>query len=99
MSTSLQIDLLMAALSALLPLVPEQYRARAAEIVDAAKAAIAIGDHLGQLAQKLAALRAEMEAMADRAITSEDMDKALNRVREASAAFRAAIETAAVKPI
>ena len=95
MSTSLQIDLLIAALSALLPLVPEQYRARAGDILEAAKAAVSIGDHLGELAQKLARLRTEMEAMADRAVTAEDMDQALNRVREASAAFRAASETVA----
>jgi hypothetical protein len=100
MLTKLHIDLLLAALSALLPLVPDKHRARAGDVLhvvsDVTNAAASIGDHAADLAAKLAALRAEVDAMG--AVSASDMDQALTRVREASAAFRAALETAAASP-
>jgi len=96
----LQLQMLLAALSAFLPLVPDKLRARAAEILDVAANALAAGAvvaaNVDDLAAKLAAVRAEVEAMAaaGRAVTVEELDEALIRVRAASAAFRAALETA-----
>lgn len=96
----LQLQLLLAALSAFLPLAPPEHRTRAAEIIDIAAKALAaggsIGANLDDLAAKLSAVRAEVEAMATagRAVTSEEFDAAMVRVRSASAAFRAALETA-----
>jgi len=96
----LQLQLLLAALSAFLPLVPPEHLTRAAEIIDVAAKALAaggsIGANLDDLAAKLSAVRAEVEAMAvaGRAVTSEELDAAMVRVRSASAAFRVALETA-----
>jgi hypothetical protein len=96
----LQVQMLLAALSALMPLVPEQGRARAAEILDVAAKALAAGGaiavNVDDLARKLAAVRAEVEAMAaaGRAATPEELDAAMARVRTASAVFRAALEQA-----
>ncbi len=96
----LQLQLLLAALSAFLPLAPAEHRTRAPEIIDIAAKALAaggsIGANLDDLAAKLCAVRAEVEAMAvaGRAVTSEEIDAAMMRVRSASAAFRAALETA-----
>lgn len=96
----LQLQLLLAALSAFLPLVPEEYRVRAAEIIDVAAKALAAGgsiaSNVDDLAVKLAAIRAEVEAMAagGRTVSVEQLDAGMVRVRAASAAFRAALETA-----
>ncbi len=96
----LQLQLLLAALSAFLPLVPAEHRVRAAEILDVAAKALSAGgsvaSNLDDLALKLAAVRAEVEAMAatGRAVTADELDQAMARVRTASAAFRAALETA-----
>ena len=96
----LQLQLLLAALSAFLPLVPAEHRVRAAEILDVAAKALGAGNviasNVDDLAIKLAAIRAEVETMAaaGRVDTSEDMDAAMDRVRTASAAFRAALEAA-----
>jgi hypothetical protein len=96
----LQLQLLLAALSAFLPLVPEEYRVRAAEILDVAVKALAAGgsiaSNVDDLAVKLAAVRAEVEAMvaSGRAVSVEQLDAAMARVRAASAAFRAALEIA-----
>jgi hypothetical protein len=64
----LQLQLLLAALSALLPLLPASLRARAGEILDVAGKALSLGGALSagaeELAKKLAAIRAEIEAMA-----------------------------------
>ncbi|HYD89236.1 MAG TPA: hypothetical protein VEA80_17285 [Vitreimonas sp.] len=93
----LQVQLLLAALSALLPLVPEEHRSRAAELLDLAARALAFGGvvttNLDDLALKLAAVRADVEAMAaaGRAVSAEEMDAALARVRAASAGFREAL--------
>jgi hypothetical protein len=102
MLTVLQIDLLLSAFAALLPLVPDKHRARAAEIIQAAsdvtRAATAISGGIDALAQKLSALRDDVAAMGERAVTASELDQAVQRVREASAAFRAAYETAAAQP-
>jgi hypothetical protein len=96
----LQVQLLLAALSAFLPLVRSESRARAGEILEmAAKvlaAGAAVGGNLDDLAKKLAAVRAEVEAMAaaGRAVTPDELDAAMARVRAASAAFRAALAAA-----
>ncbi len=96
----LQLQLLLAALSAFLPLVPDEYRARAAEILDVAAKALTIGGsvatNLDDLAAKLAAIRADVEAMAasGAVVTAEQLDTAMTRVRSASATFRAALRTA-----
>jgi hypothetical protein len=96
----LQAQLLLAALSAFLPLVPEARRARAAEILEVAGRALAAGAgvaaNVDDLAAKLAAVRAEVEAMAaaGRVVTGEELDAAMARVRAASSAFRAALAEA-----
>jgi hypothetical protein len=96
----LQIQKLLAALSALLPLVPSEARARAAEILDIAAQALAAGGavaaNVDDLTVKLVAVRAEVEAMAaaGREVTAAELDAAVARVRGASAAFRAALATA-----
>lgn len=96
----LQLQLLLAALSAFLPLVPEEHRLRAAEILDVAVKVLAAGGSIAgnvdDLALKLAAIRAEVEAMAasGRAVSAEQLDDAMVRVRAASATFRAALQTA-----
>jgi len=96
----LQLQMLLAAFSAFLPLIPIEQRARAAEILDIAAKALAAGgsiaSNLDDLAAKLAAIRAEVEAMATagRQVTAAELDAAMMRVRAASAAFRAALETA-----
>lgn len=95
-----QLQLLLAALSAFLPLVPADSRAKAADILDVAAKALAVGDavaaNIDELAQKLAAVRAEIEALATahEHPTPEALGAALSRVLAASAAFRAALETA-----
>lgn len=96
----LQLQLLLAALSAFLPLVPEEYRVRAGEILDVVAKVLSIGgsiaSNVDDLAVKLAAIRAEVEAMAatGRAVSEEQLDAAMVRVRAASAAFREALQTA-----
>lgn len=96
----LQLQLLLAALSAFLPLLPAEHRARAGEILDVAARALSAGTviapNLDDLAQKLAAIRAEVEAMAaaGETISVKQLDAAMARVRAASAAFRDALQTA-----
>jgi len=96
----LQLQMLLAALSALLPLVPEESRERAAEIIDTVAKVLTAGNSVGanldDLAAKLAAIRAEVEAMAavGRHVSGEELEASMARVRTASAAFRAALETA-----
>lgn len=96
----LQLQMLLAALPAFLPLIPEEHRLRAAEILDVAAKALAAGGsvavNLDDLAVKLASIRAEVEAMAaaGRSVSAEELDAAMARVRAASAAFRSALETA-----
>ncbi|MEQ1819785.1 MAG: hypothetical protein ABL871_14370 [Terricaulis sp.] len=96
----LQLQLLLAALSAFLPLVPEEHRARAGEILDVVAKVLSAGGSIASnaddLAVKLAATRAEVEAMAaaDRTVSIEQLDAAMDRVRAASASFRSALEIA-----
>lgn len=93
----LQLQLLLAALSAFLPLVPDEHRIRAAEIIDMAAKALAAGSiiagNVDDLAVKLAAVRAEVESMAaaGRVVSEAELDAAMARVRAASATFRAAL--------
>lgn len=100
----LQMQFLLAALSALLPLLPAEARGRAGEILSAAGGVLSLGAGVsgqwGDLANKLAGIRADIEAMAraGRAVTPEELDAALARVRIASVAFRAALETAESAP-
>lgn len=97
----LQVQMLLAALSAFLPLVPEAQRTRVSAILELAGKAFAVGGavapNLDDLARKLAAIRADVEAMVARGggVSAEEMDSALMRVRSASAAFRAAMEAGA----
>lgn len=92
----LQLQLLLAALSAFLPLLPQAHRVRAGDILDLVAKALSAGSvaaaNLDDLAAKLAAVRAEVEAMAaaGREATAEELDAALARARAASNAFRAA---------
>lgn len=96
----LQVQMLLAALSTFLPLVPEAQRTRVSAILDLAGKALAVGGavapNIDDLARKLAAIRADVEAMVARGgdVTSDEMAAALARVRTASAAFRAAVADA-----
>jgi hypothetical protein len=96
----LQLQMLLAALSAFLPLAPAEHRTRAAEILDVAAKALAAGGsvatNLDDLAAKLAAICAEVEAIAisGEMVSAAQLDAAMDRVRSASAAFRAALEIA-----
>lgn len=100
----LQLQLLLAALSALLPLLPDTLRTRAGEILDVAGKALSLGGALSasgeELAQKLTAIRAEVEAMAAarHTVTAEELDSAMARVTAASTAFREALQTAEAGP-
>ena len=92
----LQLQLLLAALGALLPLIPEASRARVAGLFDLAGQALRLGDSAAaqadDLAAKLAAIRADVERMASSgvAVTPDRIDEAFARVTAASRAFRAA---------
>ena len=94
----LQLQLLLAALGALLPRVPEASRAKLAALVDLAAQALLLGERAGgaatELAMKLQRIRADVEAMAaeGRALTPDRIDEAWARVEAASRAFRAAVE-------
>lgn len=96
----LQVQMLLAALSAFLPLVPEAQRARAAQYLDIVAQALAAGGsvaaNLDDLAAELASVRVEVEAMvsAGRTVTGEELESAMTRVRAASAAFREALKIA-----
>lgn len=96
----LQLQMLLAALSAFLPLLPDDSRARAGEVLSIVGRALNVGNslaaNLDDLASKLAAIRAEVEAMASagRSASTEDLDAAMARIRAASVAFRDALETA-----
>lgn len=91
-----QLQLLLTALGALLPFVPEASRARVAVLFDLAGKALLIGDHAAEhvqdLAEKLARIRVDVEAMASegRPLTADQIDEAWARVDAASRAFREA---------
>ncbi len=96
----LQLQMLLAALSAFVPLVPNHSRARVGEILEtvakALTASASVATNLDDLAVKLASIRGEVEAMAaaGREVSAGELDAAMARVRAASANFRAALETA-----
>jgi len=96
----LQLQLLLAALSAFLPLLPAEHRSRAGEILDVAAKVLGAGavvaPNLDDLAQKLSAIRAEIEAMvaAGQTVSADQLDVTMTRVRAASAAFRDALQIA-----
>ncbi|MDX2233504.1 MAG: hypothetical protein NW200_03315 [Hyphomonadaceae bacterium] len=93
----LQLQLLLAALGALLPLIPQAGRARIASVFDLVGAALKLGersaDDIDDLAAKLAAIRADVERMATAGdpVTADRLDEAFARVTAASRAFRAAL--------
>ena len=93
-----QLQLLLAALGALLPLVPEKSRVRIGELFDLAGQVLRVGDAAARqaddLAVKLAAIRADVERMAldGKTLTPNRIDEAFERVRVASTAFRKAAE-------
>ncbi len=96
----LQLQLLLAALSALLPLIPSDFRTKAASFLDLAGRALSVSASaaadVSDLADKLATVRAEIEtiAAAGRAVTADEFDAVMTRIITASAAFRAALATA-----
>ena len=99
-SLILQLQLLLGALSALLPLVPVATRASIGPILEIAAKVLSIGEaasaDVADLSKKLAAIRAEVEAMAASGhdATAAELDAAAERVRIASDAFHAALATA-----
>jgi hypothetical protein len=96
----IQLQLLLGALSALLPLLPEGFRIRAGAILAIAAEALSLGGSMAadaeEVARKLAAVRSEVEAMAasHHTVTADELDAALARVDAASAAFRNALAAA-----
>lgn len=96
----LQVQLLLAALSALAPLVPAEHRGRVAEILKIAADALAFTGALSAgadtIAHKLAAVRADVEAMAaaGRGVSDAALVSAVARMRAASADLRAALAEA-----
>ena len=96
----LQLQMLLAALSAFLPLVAER-ETRSSRRDSRRRRQSARRWRFGRyelddLALKLSDIRAEVEAMvaAGRAATPEELDASMARVRSASAAFRSALRTA-----
>lgn len=96
----IQAQMLLSALSAVLSLIEGGERGRAGQLLEAAaealSAAVAAARNIDDLAEKISAIRAEVEAMASagRAASADELDAALTRVRRASAAFRAAAGSA-----
>jgi hypothetical protein len=92
----IQVQLLLAALSAVLPLAPEGNRAQLAHVLESVAAALKLGEsalHSAEsLAAKLSALRREVERMAAVSphASAEDLESVFERVRNASTEFRAA---------
>jgi len=95
-----QLQVLLAGLSLLAPLLPEEGRARAAQILAGANAVLAaagaVGANAEEFALKLGVLRAEVEALAasGRAVSSDEFAAALARVRAGADALRAALQDA-----
>lgn len=94
----LQLQLLLAALAALLPLVPAAHRARIGALLDLVAQVLRAGDRAGavadDLAARLARVRADVEALAASGATAsaDRIEEAFARVASASRAFRAAME-------
>jgi hypothetical protein len=93
----LQAQMLLTVLTAALPLAPAARRSALADVLETIGAALRFADLTADaahdLADKIGALRAEVEAMAmaGDAIGADDLEAAFVRVAEASAAFRAAL--------
>lgn len=93
----LQLQLLLAALSAFLPLVPPDARWRAGEMLAFIGRALLAGgaaaEELDDLAEKLRAIRAEVErlAVSGAPLSASDLELGHERLQRASAAFRAAL--------
>lgn len=91
-----QAQLLLAALSAVLPLAPAGKRAHLAHVLETIAAALKLGESAAaageSLATKFAALRSEVEGMAalNEHASVEELEAVFARVRAASADFRAA---------
>jgi hypothetical protein len=89
----LQVQLLLAALSAVLPLAPEKNRAHLAHVLETIAAALKLGETAAgagaELATKFAALRSEVEEMAalSTTVSAEQFEAAFERVRVASTAL------------
>lgn len=100
LSLLLQVQMLLAALAAFLPLVPDKHRARAAEILELAANALAasgaVASNVDDLAVKLASVRAEIDTLvkSGASVSAEQLDAAMARVRSASTAFRTALAQA-----
>lgn len=92
----IQVQLLLAALSAVLPLAPARNRAQLAHVLETIAAALKLGetalDSAESLASKFASLRGEVERMAALSphASPDELEAAFERVRSASATFRAA---------
>lgn len=92
----IQTQLLLAALSAALPLAPAGKRAQLAHVLETIATALKLGESAMEtaesLAAKFAALRGEVERMAAASphASPDELEAAFERVRSASAAFRAA---------
>ncbi len=92
----LQVQLLLAALSAVLPLAPAGNRAHLAHVLETIAAALKLGQSAVEagdnLAANFAALRGEVERMAALSAhaSPDELETAFERVRSASAAFRSA---------
>jgi hypothetical protein len=88
----LQLQAALAVLAALLPLAPAKSRATIAHGLEAIAAALRLGELAAgaaqELAERVAALQTEVAANAE--IGEADLEAAFERVRAASAAFRAA---------
>jgi hypothetical protein len=99
-SLFLQVQMLLAGLGAVLPLVPQKSRARVGEVLELVGAALRLGEavssELDDLAVKLRAVRLDIERLVEsgRPLTGDDFDTAFQRVRGASDAFRAALAAA-----
>lgn len=101
----IQAQLLLGALAAILPLAPAGNRAQLAHVLETIAAALKIGesamDSAESLAVKFAALRGEVERMA--AVTPhaspDELEAAFERVRSASASFRAAYTQSATASV
>lgn len=92
-----QVQLLLGAVAALLPLAPEAVRGRIASVLDLAAAALravqAGAQELEDLTVKLRAVRADIERMVEdgRSVSPARLDEAFAKVAAASTAFRAAV--------
>jgi hypothetical protein len=101
----IQVQLLLAALSAALPLAPAGNRAQLADVLETIATALKLGesamDSAESLAARFAAPRGEVERMAAVSphASPDELEMAFERVRSASAAFRAAYTESATASV